>query len=66
MSTVGFNSSIWPWVRKVGTTSLVSGIWPAVLNPTGFSSNVKGIRAGFFTLLIHRQYISMLWLRPKY
>ena len=44
----------------MGTASLVSGIWPAVLNPTGFSSNVKGIRAGFFTLLIHRQYISML------
>ena len=41
MSIVGFDSSIWPWVRKVDTTSLVSGIWPIVLNPTCFSSDVE-------------------------
>ena len=48
------------------TVSLVSGILPAVLNPTGFSSDVEGIRAGPLILLIHRQHISILGLRPKY
>jgi len=33
MNIASFNSSIWPWIKKVSTANFVSGVQSEVLNP---------------------------------
>jgi len=34
-----------PQVKKVGTKILISSIWPKILNPIGFNSNIESKKA---------------------
>jgi len=56
MNTVSFDSSIWPWIKKVGTANFVSGVQSEVLNPIYFSSSIEDERTGFLTIIYFRTF----------
>ena len=59
MSTIHLVSSIWPQVRRVSTTSMISGIWLVGLNSVGLSGNIISKRTSLLIVLFSQQSLNI-------
>ena len=59
MSTIDLVSSIWPQVRRVSTTGMISGIWLVGLNSVDLSDNIISKRTSLLIVLFSQQSLNI-------